>query len=152
MAYTEPPAKSALDPGLASDWNTYIKDNFIALYSMMIPTGVIAMWHGLLANIPTGWVLCDGNNGTPNLVNKFVKGVATSSTNPGTTGGSINKDLGQSGSGFNLYGGSVIVTTTGSSGNPMSVAGSSGSNGSAVLTSIADIRPPYYEIAYIMKT
>ncbi|MET0039313.1 hypothetical protein [Dehalococcoides mccartyi] len=151
MAYTEPPAKSALDPGLASDWNTYIKDNFIALYSMMIPTGVIAMWHGLLANIPAGWALCDGNNGTPNLVNKFVMGVATSSTNPGTTGGAINKNLDITNPVYNLIGGTPIVTPTGT-GGPMQTMGTSGGGASVPLTSIADIRPPYYEIAYIMKT
>ena len=53
-----------------------------------IPSGVITMWHGLLSNIPTGWLLCDGTSGTPNLIAKFVRGVATASTNPSSTGGS----------------------------------------------------------------
>src|ERR1051325_8034731 len=48
-----------------------------------IPTGIICMWSGLVANIPTGWLLCDGNNGTPNLSGKFIKGGV-----PGSTGGS----------------------------------------------------------------
>src|ERR1051325_5037008 len=48
-----------------------------------IPTGIICMWSGLIANIPTGWLLCDGNNGTPNLSGKFIKGGV-----PGSTGGS----------------------------------------------------------------
>lgn len=52
-----------------------------------IPSGLIAMWHGLIANIPSGWVICDGNNSTPNLLDKFVKSVPTAATNPGTTGG-----------------------------------------------------------------
>ena len=52
-----------------------------------IPAGLISIWHGLIANIPSGWVICDGNNGTPNLLDKFVKGVPTAATNPGTTGG-----------------------------------------------------------------
>jgi len=30
-----------------------------------IPSGVIVMWSGLLANIPSGWALCDGTSGTP---------------------------------------------------------------------------------------
>lgn len=34
------------------------------------------MWHGLIANIPDGWVLCDGNNGTPDLRATFIKGAA----------------------------------------------------------------------------
>lgn len=38
----------------------------------VIPTGVIVMWSGSIASIPAGWYLCDGNNGTPDLRNKFV--------------------------------------------------------------------------------
>ena len=51
-----------------------------------VPAGIIAMWSGLLANIPTSWHLCDGTEGTPDLRDKFIKGV--SGTNPGATGGS----------------------------------------------------------------
>ena len=43
----------------------YVKD-----YS--IPSGGIIMWAGRTLQIPSGWYLCDGNNGTPNLVNRFV--------------------------------------------------------------------------------
>lgn len=53
-----------------------------------LPTGCILMWHGLLANIPAGFVLCDGQNGTPDLRDKFVKGAAAAA-NPGTTGGAL---------------------------------------------------------------
>jgi len=34
--------------------------------------GVIVMWHGAWDDIPDGWALCDGTNGTPNLQNRFV--------------------------------------------------------------------------------
>lgn len=44
--------------------------------SLEIPAGAIIMWHG--AEIPYGWAICDGTNGTPNLVGKFIKAVATS--------------------------------------------------------------------------
>lgn len=37
----------------------------------------IRMWSGLTANIPTGWVLCDGTNSTPDLTSRFVRGVAS---------------------------------------------------------------------------
>lgn len=47
------------------------------------------MWGGLLANIPSGWVLCDGSNGTPDLRERFVKGAAAGA-NPGATGGSAS--------------------------------------------------------------
>ncbi|MDH4156684.1 MAG: phage tail protein [candidate division Zixibacteria bacterium] len=51
-----------------------------------IPTGLIVMWSGTLANIPTGWALCDGSNGTPDLRNRFIYGVNTGE-NPGSVGG-----------------------------------------------------------------
>jgi len=35
---------------------------------------VIVMWSGTIATIPTGWALCDGTNGTPDLRDKFVVG------------------------------------------------------------------------------
>ncbi len=52
-----------------------------------IPTGVICMWSGLLVNIPSGWALCNGANGTPDLREKFIKGSANG-IDPGATGGS----------------------------------------------------------------
>ena len=38
------------------------------------PSGGIIMWSGTVATIPSGWYLCDGNNGTPDLTNKFIIG------------------------------------------------------------------------------
>lgn len=38
----------------------------------IIKKGMILMWYGQ-EPIPKGWALCDGNNGTPNLINKFIK-------------------------------------------------------------------------------
>ncbi len=37
-------------------------------------TGQICLYYGRVADIPSGWVLCDGKNGTPNLVGKFAIG------------------------------------------------------------------------------
>lgn len=39
-----------------------------------IPRGVIVMWSGPVTNIPSGWTLCDSNNGTPDLRAKFIVG------------------------------------------------------------------------------
>jgi len=39
-----------------------------------IPTGVITMWSGTIATIPTGWLLCNGSSGTPDLRNRFIVG------------------------------------------------------------------------------
>ena len=52
-----------------------------------IPAGGIIMWSGTVANIPSGWYLCNGSYGTPDLRDRFVVG-AGSSYNPGNTGGS----------------------------------------------------------------
>lgn len=42
---------------------------------LSIPVGAILMWSG--TEIPYGWAICDGTNGTPNLIGRFVKAVAT---------------------------------------------------------------------------
>jgi hypothetical protein len=39
-----------------------------------LPSGVILLWSGSIATIPTGWVLCDGTNSTPDLRDRFVVG------------------------------------------------------------------------------
>jgi len=38
----------------------------------LIPPGTIVMWVG--SEVPYGWTLCNGQNGTPNLIDKFIKG------------------------------------------------------------------------------
>jgi hypothetical protein len=52
-----------------------------------IPRGVITMWYGSTSNIPSGWALCDGNNSTPDLRDRFVVG-AGGNYSSGSTGGS----------------------------------------------------------------
>jgi len=42
------------------------------LTTSAIPSGVIVMWSGTIANIPEGWVICDGTNGTPDLTDRFI--------------------------------------------------------------------------------
>ena len=37
-----------------------------------VPTGAIMMWSGAIDNIPTGWALCNGQNGTPDLRGRFI--------------------------------------------------------------------------------
>lgn len=39
-----------------------------------VPIGAILMWSGNPASLPAGWVLCDGQNNTPNLSGRFVVG------------------------------------------------------------------------------
>lgn len=98
--------------------------------------GIIVMWSGLIAAIPAGWIICDGNGGTPNLLARFVEGVATAATNPGTTGGNTSK-------------------TTGTGAIDANVLESGAASSRNTLThthTIADIRPLFYDIAFLMKT
>lgn len=54
-----------------------------------VPAGCILMWSGAIVNIPAGWVICDGTNGTPNLLDRFIVG-AGNTYNVGNTGGAIS--------------------------------------------------------------
>ena len=57
-------------------------------------TGMIMLWYGSVASIPSGWVLCDGNNSTPDLRSRFVVGAGTGGNySPNDTGGSANAVL-----------------------------------------------------------
>lgn len=56
-------------------WNTLERINPIAqLQKAIVPVGGIMMWSGAINTIPTGWALCDGSNGTPDLSGKFIVG------------------------------------------------------------------------------
>ena len=55
----------------------------------LIPVGGIIIWSGSVAAIPSGWALCNGVNGTPDLRGVFVLG-AGSTYAVGNTGGSTD--------------------------------------------------------------
>lgn len=61
---------------------TNIKTNITALQDAM-PVGSIIMFNGKAEDIPSGWAICDGTNGTPNLLDRFI----LASTYCGGTGG-----------------------------------------------------------------
>ena len=61
---------------------TNIKTNITALQDAM-PVGSIIMFNGKAEDIPSGWAICDGTNGTPNLIDRFI----LASTYCGGTGG-----------------------------------------------------------------
>jgi len=52
-----------------------------------IPSGLISIWSGAIGSIPSGWYLCNGQNGTPDLRDSFILG-AGNSYSVGSTGGS----------------------------------------------------------------
>jgi hypothetical protein len=60
----------------------------------LLPAGLILLWSGSQASIPSGWVLCDGTNSTPDLRGRFVIGagsIAASAT--GTAGASVTGSI-----------------------------------------------------------
>lgn len=60
-----------------------------------VPSGFIGMWSGAIAAIPTGWFLCDGTNGTPNLKDRFIVGAGDSYA-VGAIGGAASVTLTES--------------------------------------------------------
>jgi hypothetical protein len=59
----------------------------VQLSQGVVPSGGIIAWHGSAASIPAGWYLCNGTNGTPNLVGMFITGADDSTVTHGTSGG-----------------------------------------------------------------
>jgi hypothetical protein len=143
-------------------------------------TGMIMMWSGTIATIPSGWLLCNGSSGTPDLRNRFIIGahsddagvakttVTGSATQTGGSKDAINvshthtatvTDPGHSHTvkiGESFSGGNSVQYTNSITGNASvvnsnttgitvsnSTEGSSGTNANL---------PPYYALAYIMKS
>ena len=137
-----------------------------------VPSGVIVMWSGETTNIPSGWFLCDGQNGTPDLRNRFIVG-AGSSYGVGDTGGEATHTLGvaemprhghniNTTSNFTLtldYAGyegyhPPYIRSGGSGSDPYPVSGEVVINATTNNTGSSQPHnnlPPYYALAYIMK-
>ena len=135
--------------------------------------GMIMLWSGSSATIPTGWLLCDGSNGTPDLRNRFVVG-ATSTYAVGATGGSADAivvshthtatvtDSGHTHStgvtGVNTVGdgqgggGRTYPNGNGGSTTGSSVTGITVSNSTTGSSGTNANLPPYYALCYIMKS
>ena len=109
-----------------------------------IKSGMIVMWSGLVADVPNGWSICDGTNGTPDLQDKFVRGTA------GEVGG-------QGGCANHCH--TVSYYMSGTMGSPVSVVTGSGCQVAAayhshslyLASSTASNLPPYYELIFIRK-
>ena len=120
-----------------------------------VPSGIIAMWHGASNAIPSGWVICDGNNSTPNLTDKFIKSTGTANaTGGGTTSGATTLATSQIPSHQHTYEGGTSNHQSnaswgkdyyGSSHN----SGATGGGGSHTHT---QAEPVYFSLIFIMKT
>lgn len=76
----------------------------------VFPPGIIMLWAGSVGSIPSGWALCNGSNGTPDLRNRFVVGAGQTYA-VGATGGATSVTSGQGGA-HNHGGGTGSHTLT----------------------------------------
>jgi len=123
--------------------------------SFGFPSGGIILWSGASTAIPTGWALCNGSSGTPDLRNRFVVG-AGSTYAVGATGGEAahtlaiselpNQKLTVSRT-FNTGGSATALSAT-SGGTPVESNAFFETAGGATAH---ENRPPYYALCYIMK-
>jgi microcystin-dependent protein len=82
------PTASALTNTTQIATTAYVRTEITTL----IPTGVITLWSGSIVSIPSGWLLCNGSSGTPDLRDRFVVGAGTTYA-VGATGGSASVTL-----------------------------------------------------------
>ena len=126
--------------------------------SSLFETGMIMMWYGSVASIPSGWVLCDGNSNTPDLRNRFVVGAGTGGNySPGDTGGanSVTLTVDQIPSHSHTYERTDVGIDVSDRPWPannndcdMTTQNTSSTGGGQSHEN----RPPYYALCYIMKT
>jgi microcystin-dependent protein len=95
-----------------------------------IPTGVISLWYGAIGSIPSGWYLCDGSNGTPDLRDKFIIGAGNSYA-VAATGGASSATLTINNLPAHTHGTSALTvsTTTNLTGNVGAQAVNAGATG-----------------------
>ena len=146
-----------------------------------LPIGSIIMFSGTMGEIPDGWAICNGENGTPNLIGKFIKAW----TSAGETGGKAtnNFDVGVAehshtysispsspGKGFVISKGDSLKTGVIDWGGDKNfcllngyetnneyytqqntLSGSTANFASGTTSFSLDNEPPYYSLIYIMK-
>lgn len=136
-----------------------------------VPSGAIMLWSGSILSIPSGWLLCNGSSGTPDLRDRFVVGAGSTYSVAGTGGSkdaivvahthtgttstngahthsydrpvTSDGDAEQNGS-YGTYLGSYTTSSAGSHNHTFTTDSSGVSGTNANL-------PPYYALAYIMK-
>lgn len=131
----------------------YVQHAINQAVAAALPVGIIVQWSGSVDSIPTGFALCDGTRGTPDLRDKFVLG-AGGSYAPGDTGGSSRYSLSHTHKYSGRTSGGIGTHTTSGFGGSTSIAPGhthtySGETDSALAD--VEIMPPYYALAYIMR-
>ena len=134
--------------------------------------GMIILWSGLTSTIPTGWALCNGADGTPNLTDRFVIGAGNTYGVNQTGGYKDAQLLSHTHTGSTNTTGAHTHTTTAAvassqrigPGNPTGLAttgasstGSAGNHKHTFTTDSSGVTgtnrnlPPYYALAYIIR-
>lgn len=125
---------------------------FDKIEKYLVPVGTIVLWSGTTSNIPTGWALCNGSNGTPDLRDRFIVG-AGSSYSVGATGGEATHTLTieEMPSHRHKVGAKALNTARGTGGYINLVEPSANYTDYTGGGQAHENRPPYYALAYIMK-
>jgi microcystin-dependent protein len=71
---TAPTATTRLNYDGAFHATSFVGDGSSLTGIEGVPTGIIAIWSGSVVSIPSGWALCDGTSGTPDLRDRFIVG------------------------------------------------------------------------------
>ena len=138
----------------------------------LIPSGIISMWSGATNAIPSGWALCNGENGTPDLRDKFVVGAGGNyavGAKGGTTSAAISGNTGETTltvaqmpshrhgvprastpESSGNYTDKAAVGKSGSGTFDTTDAGGGQSHSHSLSGSVSTL-PPFYALAFIMK-
>lgn len=113
---------------------------------MPLASGVILFWSGSVNSIPAGFVICDGTNSTPDLRDRFIVGAGSTYAVDDTGGGlthnhtfTTDGHLHSISAGFGIASGNNFDPNT----NDANDTGTTDNTSSL---------PPFYALAYIMKT
>jgi microcystin-dependent protein len=165
-------------PAITATQLNRIETGIEGAFAIGVPTGGIILWSGAVNNVPTGWNLCDGSNGTPDLRNRFVVGAGQTYAVAATGGlADVTLTSSQIPAHQHAYSGTTSAGTGTTA--PHTVASSFGGGGGYILgvpvagtsfgpgdhthaySGTTDNNtggggshtnlPPYYALAYIMK-
>lgn len=135
------------------------KEETQSTFLVKAPVGTIVIWSGTENDIPKGWELCDGTNGTPNLKDKFVLG-AGEKYSVGDEGGEeevalTKQQMPEHKHGFAARSGSAIVGVNKATYGVLNCDSSGSSSNNYTFEEGSsqphENMPPYYTLCYIMK-
>jgi hypothetical protein len=174
-------AINALLPTQTSNSSKYLTtDGSVASWATVttFSAGMILMWSGTIATIPSGWVLCNGSNSTPDLRNRFVIGaysdtssvayttvtgantqtggtkdaIVVSHTHTATVTDPSHSHTAASQASGGQYGSGGYPLTFGSGSTGTASTGITVSNSTEGSSGTNQNLPPYYALAFIMKS